>query len=179
MEWIEAMRYSPDGNWLAIGSHDNFIYIYTTSDYSLVSKAQKHSSYIISLDWSLDSTAIKSTCGAYELLFWTVDHGRITQNTGGASGLKDETWASYSTHFGWHVQGIYGGVIDYTHVNRVDRSPDQTMFAIGNDWGLVEIFGNPNSESAKSKAYRGHSEHVTNVKWNKDGTYLFSTGGYD
>jgi len=26
-EWSEIMRFSPDGKWLAIGNHDNFIYI--------------------------------------------------------------------------------------------------------------------------------------------------------
>ena len=31
-EWIEIMRYSPDGSKLAVGSHDNFIYLYNTSE---------------------------------------------------------------------------------------------------------------------------------------------------
>ena len=35
-EWIEDMEYSPDGAKLAVGSHDNKIYIYSTSDYSLI-----------------------------------------------------------------------------------------------------------------------------------------------
>jgi len=30
-EWIECMQYSPDGDKLAVGSHDNNIYIYRTS----------------------------------------------------------------------------------------------------------------------------------------------------
>lgn len=29
-EWIECMAYSPDGDRLAVGSHDNNIYIYLT-----------------------------------------------------------------------------------------------------------------------------------------------------
>jgi len=72
-EWIETMHFSPDGQWLAIGSHDQYIYIVKTSDWKLASKMQKHSSYITALDWSLDSKNIKSTCGAYELLYWSVD----------------------------------------------------------------------------------------------------------
>lgn len=77
-EWIETMHFSPDGKWLAVGSHDQYIYIVSTSDWSLASKEQKHSSYITALDWSLDSKAIKSTCGAYELLYWSVDEaGKI------------------------------------------------------------------------------------------------------
>lgn len=34
-EWIEVITFSPDGNYVAIGSHDNHIYIYTTGDYKL------------------------------------------------------------------------------------------------------------------------------------------------
>lgn len=175
------MRYSPDGQWLAIGSHDNYVYIFETGGYKLKGKCWKHSGAVLGLDWSCDGRSLKTHGGEHDLLFWQVDEtGKISQNTGGATGLKDERWNTYSTHFGWHVQGIFGGVIDFTHVNRVDRSPQPDgTFAVANDWGLVELFGNPNSEGAKSQKFRGHSEHVTNVKWNKAGNYLFSAGGYD
>jgi len=64
-----------------------------------------------------------------------------------------------------------------THVNRVDICSHKKFFAVGNDWGLVELFASPNDDSSKSKAYRGHSEHVTNVKFGD--THVFSAGGYD
>ena len=147
-EWIEVMKYSPDGKFLAIGSHDDHIYIYDAETYRMIDKGWKHSSYIVGLDWSLDSKVLKSHSGAYELLFWTFENGRLTQNPGGATAYKNEVWNTYSTHFGWHVQGIFGGVIDYTHVNRIDRDPSKAVFAVANDWGLVELFGNPNSEEA-------------------------------
>jgi WD40 repeat protein len=31
-EWVEVMKYSPDGNWLAVGSHDNNVYVYQIDD---------------------------------------------------------------------------------------------------------------------------------------------------
>lgn len=51
-EWIEVMAYSPDGSMLAVGSHDNRIYVYNTSDFSLKGTCKGHSSYIMALDWS-------------------------------------------------------------------------------------------------------------------------------
>lgn len=37
---------------------------------------KKHSSFITHLDWSLDSSFLHTTCGAYELLFWDVFSGK-------------------------------------------------------------------------------------------------------
>jgi WD40 repeat protein len=51
-EWIEVMVYSPDGSKLAVGSHDNKIYVYETDNYRLLGKCVKHSSFIVSVDWS-------------------------------------------------------------------------------------------------------------------------------
>ena len=71
-EWIEIMRYSPDGTKLAVGSHDNFIYIYNVGEgqYKPHGKLKGHSSYITALDWSVTGDWIRSSCGAYELLFF-------------------------------------------------------------------------------------------------------------
>jgi len=41
--------------------------------WKLASKIQKHSSYITALDWSMDSTCLHSTDGAYELLYFKID----------------------------------------------------------------------------------------------------------
>ncbi len=71
-EWIEVIRYSPCGTMLAVGSHDNNIYVYNTDSYSLIGKCSKHNSFIVALDWSLDSSYIRSNCGAHELLFFMI-----------------------------------------------------------------------------------------------------------
>jgi microtubule-associated protein-like 6 len=69
-EWIEDIEFSPDGFRLAVGSHDNKIYIYDTETYSLIGKITKHNSFIVSVDWSADAQFIRSVCGAHELLFF-------------------------------------------------------------------------------------------------------------
>lgn len=66
------MAYSPDGSMLAVGSHDNKIYIYNATTYKLVGTCAKHSSFIVSVDWSSDSQYIRTVCGAHELLFFTI-----------------------------------------------------------------------------------------------------------
>ena len=53
------------------------------------------------------------------------------------------------------------------------------MIASGDDYGLVCIYRNPLLDGHKSNKYRGHSEHVTHVKFSDDSKCLFSTGGQD
>jgi len=72
-EWIQTMAFSPDGSMLAVGSHDNNSYIYNTSDWSLKGKLDKHTSYIIALDFCAQSKYMRSNCGGYELLFWDLE----------------------------------------------------------------------------------------------------------
>jgi WD40 repeat protein len=89
-EWIEVLTYSPDGTKLAVGSHDNTIYIYDSSSYKLLGKCTAHKSFIVSVDWSLDGTFLRSVCGAHELLF----HSGTTyqQDPNGASNTVSQTW---------------------------------------------------------------------------------------
>ncbi|KAI4585656.1 hypothetical protein MJG53_005890 [Ovis ammon polii x Ovis aries] len=78
-EQLSVMRYSVDGTLLAVGSHDNFIYLYAVSEngrkYSRHGKCTGHSSYITHLDWSPDNKYIMSNSGDYEILYWDIEHG--------------------------------------------------------------------------------------------------------
>lgn len=56
------MEYSPSESKLAVGSHDNMIYVYDITDhgYALYCILKGHSSYISCLDWSVDESYIRS-----------------------------------------------------------------------------------------------------------------------
>ena len=180
-EWIEEMRYSPDGSKLAVGSHDNAIYLYKTDmggDYKRYAKCNKHSSYITCVDWSLDGEMLRSVCGAYELLFFSAQDGK--QNTGGASATTGTEWADHHCKFGWRVDGIYPPGTDGTHVNSVTMTEDQNIIATGDDYGMINIYRNPCREGHLARGYRGHSEHVTRVAFaGPNGQIMVSTGGQD
>lgn len=162
---------------LAVGSHDNFIYIYCTSSWTLKHKCKGHSSFIIALDWSKDNEWIRTNCGAYELLFFKTSDG--SQDPSGRSNTTGVEWATSTVKFGWNVEGIYPKGEDGSHINAVAGSADGTLLACGDDFGLVTLFNDPCRMGAKPRSYRGHSEHVTNVKFSADDGYLWSAGGYD
>lgn len=160
--WIEVVRYSPCGKYLAVGSHDRNIYIMQVNEnYKTVAICNKHRSFITSIDWSCDSQYIQSNCGAYEYLFFNAMNGQ--QLTSGATQLKDEKWFTFTCKLGWPVQGIFPPGTDGTHVNGVDRSKSEEFFTTGDDWGLVNIYRNPNNKGSQCKSYRAHSSHVVRV----------------
>ena len=102
-EWVESMAYSPCMDMLAIGSHDNFIYILDSANYNNKKKIilKGSSSFIMGLDWSVDSKWIRSTDGAYELLFYNVEAKK--REPGGASMTVGCDWADHTCQFGWSV----------------------------------------------------------------------------
>ena len=176
-EWIEIMEYSPDGTKLAVGSHDNNIYIYDANSYDKLGVLQAHKSFITCVDWSKDSTYIRSVCGAYELLFFKIEG--YEQDPSGATNCKDMEWQTGHAKFGWLVEGIFPSGEDGSHINYVDFSKDGNLIACGDDYGLVQIFRNPCRFGHKPVSLRGHSEHVVKVMFHANDTYLISIGGYD
>lgn len=175
-EWIEVMAFSPNNELLAVGSHDNNIYIYSTANWGLVGTCKGHNSYIMALDWCEHSKYIRSNCGAYELLFFTGDDWR--QDPSGRTNTKATVWATKTVKFAWDVQGIYPKGTDGTHINSVDASHDRQLFATGDDFGLVCLFRDPVIKGCP-RSFRGHSEHVVRVMFSNDDGYLYSIGGYD
>lgn len=73
-EWCEAMCYSPDGKYFAVGGHDDTIYIFEVSAegvYTMYHKLEyMHSSAITGMDWSKDSRYLKAIDQAYAKQFY-------------------------------------------------------------------------------------------------------------
>jgi len=176
-EWNQCISFSPDDTMCAVGSHDNKVYIYETTNWTLKSTCKGHSSFIIALDWCKQSKNIRTNSGDYELLFWTAEDG--AQDPSGKSNTVGVEWATSTVKFGWNVEGIFPRGTDGTHINAVAGSSDGTLIACGDDYGLVTLFNDPVRKGHKPRAYRGHSEHVTNVKFSADDQWLWSAGGYD
>nr|XP_023684067.1 echinoderm microtubule-associated protein-like 1 isoform X5 [Paramormyrops kingsleyae] len=180
-EQLSVMRYSPDGNFLAIGSHDNYIYIYAVTEngrkYSRVGKCSGHSSFITHLDWSVDSQYLMSNSGDYEILYWIPS---VCKQVVSVETTRDILWATCTCTLGFHVFGLWPEGSDGTDINAVCRSNEKKLLVTGDDFGKVHLFSYPCSQfRAPSHVYGGHSSHVTNVNFLFDDSYLISTGGKD
>ncbi|KAM4723950.1 echinoderm microtubule-associated protein-like 1 isoform 2-T2 [Anableps anableps] len=180
-EQLSVMRYGPDGNFLAIGSHDNYIYIYAVAEngrkYSRVGKCSGHSSFITHLDWSVDSQYLVSNSGDYEILYWIPS---VCKQVVSVETTRDIEWFTHTCTLGFQVFGLWPEGSDGTDINAACRSNDKSLLVTGDDFGKVHLFSYPCSQfRAPSHVYRGHSSHVTNVSFLHDDSYLVSTGGKD
>ena len=141
-QWISKLKFSPDGSILAVASRDNSVYAYSVAQqFKRKSKFSKHNAGILDLDFSKDGKYLQSTCSANELLF--SEHANGAQLTNGASMLAEEQWSTFTCSLGWPVMGIWSGTMDGSDVNSVDRSPDMSMLAVGDDSGKVNIYRYP------------------------------------
>ncbi|XP_069566611.1 echinoderm microtubule-associated protein-like 2 [Brachyistius frenatus] len=180
-EIISNVKYSPDGNFLAVASHDNFVYIYAVTEngrkYSRVGKCTGHSSFVTHLDWSTDSQHLVTNSGDYEILFWEASNGKHVTNM---DMLRNLQWATFTCTLGFNTFGIWPDGADGTDINAVCRSHDGSLLASADDFGKVHLFSFPCSQPrAPSHEYGGHSSHVTNVAFLHDNSHLISTGGKD
>jgi microtubule-associated protein-like 6 len=188
---IDELRFSPDGTMLATGSHSEGkggsggrLDIYQTDTWTRIAECKGHTSFVRHLDWTEDSNYLHSTDANPELLFWEARKGNLLR--GGASALADANWATFSTEVGWPVQGIYRKLpgfkkqMDGSDVNMCDVNPDKDLLVVGDDFGNVTLYNYPCTNKKDECHYcEGHSSFVMNVKFSKDGNYVFSTGGHD
>eukprot|EP00873_Tetraselmis_striata_P042208 jgi/Tetstr1/462472/TSEL_007468.t1 len=173
---IDELKYSPCGQFLAVASHDQCIYVYNVSKgYSKVGRCVGHSSSVIHLDWSADSAVIQSSDTAKELLYFSSRTCKQVKEN-----QRDTVWASWSTVQGFSVMGIWKNTSDTTDINACHRSPCGKYLVAADDSGVIRLYNYPCViEKAPSRDYFGHSSHVMNVRFSPDGKYVTSVGGHD
>ncbi|KAM9813061.1 echinoderm microtubule-associated protein-like 2 isoform 1-T1 [Syngnathus typhle] len=180
-EIISNVKYSPDGNFLAVSSHDNFVYIYAVTEngrkYNRTGKCTGHSSFVTHVDWSSDSHYLVTNSGDYEILFWEAPSGKHVTNM---DAVRNLTWATSTCTLSFNTFGIWPDGADGTDVNGVCRSHDDSLLASADDFGKVHLLSYPCSQPrAPGHEYGGHSSHVTSVAFLHDDSRLISTGGKD
>ena len=200
---ITALAFSPDGNVIAAGGHDRCVSLHEVvthrafpgasgtgrelPDIDLVRRARckGHSSTVVSIDWSDDSSSIRSTCRGYEILHFTVPSGRQA-----VGDFRDATWHEWTSPLGFQVMGVFGGGqngsnrkaprVEGSDVNSVSRAGARNLLAVGDDFGRVRLLNYPCvAKGARCARFRGHSSHVSAVRFSADDAWVASAGSVD
>lgn len=173
-EPIHELKYSPNGQYLGVGSHDNYIDVYDVGkQYGRMGVAKGHASYIRHIDWSEDSTVMQSNSGDFEMLFWEMPSGKQIKFP---ADTRNMDWATWTCVAGWPVQGILPRYSMGTDVTTCDRSHTRTVVASGDQFGMLNMYQYPAHKGCAGRTFGAHSAKVTQVRFMFDDTYLVTVG---
>jgi microtubule-associated protein-like 6 len=182
LKYLTDMKYSPNGEILAIGSSDNRIYLYNMfANNTLIATLGQHRSFITALDFSMDSGWLQSNCGGYDLNFYEADTGMYIPN---ATRMRDIQWASQTCTMGWSVQGLWTPFRDGSECTAADcnfsRRDDGVVVAGGDNFGRITLARHPCYESkAISKRYRYSSNPINRLRFTPNDAFLMAVSGAD
>ncbi|KAI3384518.1 hypothetical protein SNEBB_010481 [Seison nebaliae] len=175
-EKLSCIAFSPDGSVLAVGSHDNRIYLYSVNEtgksYQSIGNCIGHSSFITHIDFSKNSSYIRSNSGDHEMCVWASRSGKhITKH----EIFDDLQWETCSCTINFDVLGIWGGDEDGSDINcvGVSSSSNNSTTSVNNNRG--------NNRSKKKKQHidfddsddeSEHSSKTSNSNFNNSDRLL-------
>jgi len=184
-EGVTDLKFSPDGETIAVASKDNRIYLYdVSSSYRRYAICKGHTAGITHVDFSADGQFLQSTSPEGELFFWRVEDGKQVKSVGQ---FWNTEWASFTGTLGWQVQGIWPTVADGTEPSAVCRSNSSKLLGYADGFGKVKVYkypcvGRTDAEKqapSDAKSYDGHSSNVTNARFSHNDRHLMTIGGND
>jgi microtubule-associated protein-like 6 len=181
-KWLTCAKFSPSGEFLAVGSMDCKLYVYNVlTGYGLSAIVSQHNAPICHVDFSEDSAWIMSNCSGMELFFFEADTGMFIP---AASRLRDIVWASQNCTMAWAVQGIWPPQKDGTDISACDcnlfRGTDGTIAAVADNYGRISLLRYPvQSSFAVSKKYRASSNPIRRLNFASGDSYVISISGED
>lgn len=153
----------------------------STCEWRYVKRLRGHSSFVTHLDWSFDNQLLKSTCGAYELLYWDVAAGKQILSTTDTT-EADTVWATNTCILGFDVMGIWKPNSSGDDINSVSVDAHRQVVYTGDDYGGMNCYNYPCVvKNPPGHTVRGHSSHVMGVQClpHGDGSDVVSVGGND
>jgi len=180
---ITELKFSPDGDVLAVGCRDNLIHLLSVHNgYKRAAVCRGHSSYIKNIDFSADGRVIQATDAVREILFWEVSTGKQIAN---AAHTRDVDWASGKCALGWHVQGIFNGPAGVPidgEMNAVCRSKNKSLLVAGGSNTVnnaVKLFRYPCVSKSIPSLHGGHTSPVLDVMFLAHDSEVVTVGGSD
>ncbi|KAG8699018.1 hypothetical protein FRC09_006884 [Ceratobasidium sp. 395] len=192
-DFVYSVTYSPNGAYIASGSHDSTVRIWNAGDGQPVGQPLKgHEDYVRSVAYSPDGSRIASSSGYNTIRIWDAKTGQalgqpleghtswvlsVAYSPDGAyiaSGSEDGTVRIWDAHSGQPIGQPFKG---HTHsVFSVAYSPDGAHIASGSMDETARIW-DAKTGQAVGQPLEGHTGRVYSVAYSPDGAYIVSGSG--
>ena len=186
--YVTALAWSPDGMFLASGSGDNTIRIWSIETHETLSVLNGHTEVVSTLAWSPNGEFLASGSADRTIRIWSVELGECTHALTGhddfiravewqregstvLSGSEDETirfWDAATGNCLRSKRSRNGWVLN------LKRSPDGNWTAAAYGDGTIRIL---NEKGETHASLTGHTEWVDSVSWRPDSKILASGSG--
>ncbi|XP_072318733.1 echinoderm microtubule-associated protein-like 6, partial [Eucyclogobius newberryi] len=180
---IQALRFSPDGRFLAVGFLDSVVDFYDLSlgpGLNRVGFCKDLPGSVQSLDFSADSRFIQVSTSALCRLVLEVPSGKA------ASESERVTWASWTSIVGEEVQGAWPRAPEVTEVTTLSASHSGLSLVTGDEQGTIQLFSFPPGQGSPQgsplgspRGFCAHSGAVACVRFSCDDRFLVSAGAGD
>lgn len=185
-----AIRFSPSGALLAIGTTDGSLHVFDASQGFVplgallaADGSAAHAAPVSSIDWTDDSSGLRSGCEAGGLCLWHA----LARRPASHEELAGDTWATATVPSAWGAQAVWSpSTLDPPrHLAgrqlappQVDRSPEGDALVCGDARGHVRMFRYPavSRIGAGHRRYGGHGAAVDAVAFSWDDRFVFTLG---
>lgn len=140
-EAISVIKFSSNSKFMAIGSYDSKVYVYTVEDlFSIRTIITCHKAPMKHIDFSLDGSIVMSVDSTNKVYFSESTSGVFIPST---AALRDEKWGTWSNPYGWPVLGLWMTGAGKADISVVQKSTGGALVASGNARGLITIANFP------------------------------------
>eukprot|EP00826_Nyctotherus_ovalis_P045422 TRINITY_DN5031_c0_g1_i4.p1 TRINITY_DN5031_c0_g1~~TRINITY_DN5031_c0_g1_i4.p1 ORF type:complete len:629 (-),score=192.32 TRINITY_DN5031_c0_g1_i4:135-2021(-) len=176
---ITALKYSADGNRLAVATSDTHVYLYNSSstyEYEKLGVIGGREGFVIDIDWSVDNSCFRGMTNDYYVWFFDAGDMRIHDDIEWTKKLE---WDSGSVKLTWCTEGVYPKECDGEHIKAVAISNNKQLVASGDAANRMNLYRNPCRPGSKCKSFRGHASTVDCIIFAPNDFTIFSVAGPD
>ena len=176
---ICLVKYSPEGETLAVAAKDGAVYLYAVlDDFELIGRCIRHTTPVEHLDFSTDGEWIRTNSAAKEICFFNSDDASLQSNL---PAMRDVQWSSWSCTLNWHVKAAHRTAYKGEAVTTM-HSPSAlpSFVACGTSYGYIKLCAFPCSlDDAEFHRIPAHAGSISCLRFAFDEKRMISIGELD